>query len=28
VGDLILIVSEEGSRTFRVAGIGFKEVDE
>ena len=28
VGDLILIVSVDGSRTFRVAGIGFKEVDQ
>mgnify|MGYP006250518501 FL=1 len=28
VGDLVRIVSEEGTRTFRVEGVGFKEVDE
>jgi hypothetical protein len=28
VGDLILIVSVDGSRTFRVEGVGFKEVVE
>ena len=28
VGDLVRIVSEEGTRTFRVAGAGFEEVDE
>ena len=28
VGDLVRIVSEEGTRTFRVAAVGFKEVDE
>mgnify|MGYP003122553247 CR=1 FL=1 len=28
VGDLVRIVSEESTRTFRVAGIGFKEVVE